>query len=537
MEPSIGEPASICTSGADDLHPRPGIRLSPEAMLREIAGTIQEVFWLSSPDLETLFYVNPAFERVWGLPCDSAGHFPAAIFHAAHPEDRPRVLQEFQKASRASLKLEYRIVKPDGSIHWVVNTAHPVLDETGRTVMLAGAASDITRCKLLEKESLHIQAQLQQAQKMEAIGTLAGGIAHDFNNILSAVLGYTEIALMESEQGESVRRNLREVLQAVERARKLVRQILTFSRRNDQEFKPVRLNLLIREALGLIRASLPATIRIASRLTSDSAILADPTQIHQLILNLCTNAAHAMRATGGGLFIETEDVIPCSRFFKVHPGLNPGPYLKLSIRDTGCGIPAAVLPRIFEPFFTTKARSEGTGMGLAVVMGIVQSHKGAVDVQSAVGQGTRFDVFMPIIASNDAGDVLLPDAAAPTGRERILLVDDETILVELGERMLSRLGYRVTACSSSDEGLRLFTADPFRFDLVITDLTMPAMTGDRLAKQLIAVRPDIPIILCSGYSEQISREEARAFGIKEYVLKPISLCHLANAVRRVLDGS
>jgi len=299
--------------------------------------------------------------------------------------------------------------------------------------------------------------------------------------------------------------------------------------------KPVQVSLIVAEALKLMRASLPSTIIIQQRLKSRSAVMADPTQLHQVIINLCTNAAHSMRERGGDLSVSLEDVDPDNVFFSEHPELAPGSYQELTVRDSGVGMEPDVMARIFDPFFTTKQRGEGTGMGLSVVLGIVQSHKGAVTVDSAVGMGTTFHVFFPIAkrVAVEAPFDQAPDL--PRGHERILLVDDEEAIVDLGQRMLEHLGYRVTTRSTGASAFKLFLQNPWRFDLVITDMTMPKMTGEALATKLLLIRRDIPIILCTGYSATISKERARSIGIGEFVMKPIVIGELAQTVRRVLD--
>lgn len=417
---------------------------------------------------------------------------------------------------------------------WYINYDRAIKWVDGRFVRLQ-IATDISRIKDLEKESLRIQAQLQQAQKMEAIGTLAGGIAHDFNNILSAVIGYTEIALADVPEDTSQHRNLQEVLKAGSRARDLVKQILTFSRQTEQELKPVKINQIIRESLKLLRASLPTTVKISHDIQSDSAVLADPTQIHQVIMNLFTNAAHAMRSSGGQLKIDLSDVVLDGSFIEQHPYLSPGVYIKLRVIDTGHGMEKAILDRIFDPFFTTKERGEGTGMGLAVVLGIVKSHGGTITVESELEKGATFNVFLPVILQEVDHDIQTK-APIRTGTERILFIDDEKSLVDLGQQILERLGYKVTIRTSSLEALELFMEQPDKFDLVITDMTMPNMTGDELAAKLMNIRADIPVILCTGYSERISRERAHELGIKEFILKPIVMRELAKTVRSVLDA-
>ncbi len=418
---------------------------------------------------------------------------------------------------------------------WYINYDRAIQWVDGRIVRLQ-IATDISRVKDLEKESLRIQAQLQQAQKMEAIGTLAGGIAHDFNNILSAVIGYTEIVLGDVARGSAREKNLKEVLKAGNRARDLVKQILTFSRQTEQEFKPVQISRIIPETLKLLRASLPTTIQIEQNIHSSAAVMADSTQIHQVLMNLATNAAHAMRANGGRLVIDLREVDLDQAFIQQHPSLCPGTYLQMSVRDTGHGMGSNVIDRIFDPFYTTKQRGEGTGMGLAVVLGIVKSHGGTITVQSEIGNGSVFDVFLPVI-NQEVNDMVEPQTPIPTGNEHILFVDDEKALADLGKMILQRLGYTVTIRTSSLEALELFMDQPQEFDLVITDMTMPNMTGDDLARKLMDIRSDIPVILCTGYSERISGEKARQIGIREFILKPIVIRKLATAVRGVLDGN
>ena len=416
---------------------------------------------------------------------------------------------------------------------WYINYDRAIKWVDGRLVRLQ-IATDITRIKDLEKESLRIQAQLQQAQKMEAIGTLAGGIAHDFNNILSAVIGYTEIVLGDVEENTPQYQNLKEVLKAGNRARDLVNQILMFSRQTEKELKPVQINRIVIEALKLLRASLPTTIRIEPKLRSNSAVLADPTQLHQVMMNLCTNAAHAMREKGGVLKIELTDASLDGSFIEQHPYLSTGSYIKLCVSDTGRGMEEKITGRIFDPFFTTKERGEGTGMGLAVVLGIVKSHGGTITVESALGKGSNFSIYLPVI-EHEIEIETRPKVLMPTGTEHVLFVDDEKSLVDLGFQILRRLGYEVTTRTSSIEALELFMVQPDKFDLVITDMTMPNMTGDEFASRLMKIRADIPVILCTGYSERISREKAKEIGIKEFVLKPIVMSDMALTVRKLLD--
>lgn len=384
-------------------------------------------------------------------------------------------------------------------------------------------------------EELRItQGQLVQAQKMEAIGTLAGGIAHDFNNILTAIIGYTELAREEVPEGSRVQANLQEVLKAGMRAKDLVQQILMFSRQSTQEQKPLQMDSIVEEGLKLLRASIPTTIEIRPNIQREcGTVLGDPTQIYQVLMNLCANAAHAMREKGGVLEVSLMNV-DIDAALAQHPDLKSGPYVRLTVSDTGHGMDRAVMERIFDPYFTTKEPGEGTGMGLAVVHGAVKSHGGAIAVDSEPGKGTTFHVYFPRMERGGAPEA---EAAAsiPTGSERILFVDDEKALVDMIKQMIESLGYKVAGRTSSIEALEAFRAQPDKFDLVITDQTMPNMTGEMLARKLLRIRPDIPIILCTGYSESITKEKVKAMGIRELIMKPVVRSELARIIRDVLD--
>jgi len=369
---------------------------------------------------------------------------------------------------------------------------------------------------------------------MEAIGTLAGGIAHEFNNILSAILGYTELSLYDVPPENHLWHNLQEVLSAGKRGRDLVQQILKFSRYTEQARQPVELHLLIQEALLLLRPSLPSTIEITQALDAAvGPVLADPTQIHQVLMNLCANAEYAMRGTGGILEVRLEAVAIDAAFAAVHPELRPGPHVRLTVQDTGHGMAPEIMERIFEPFFTTKGVGEGTGMGLAVVHGIVTSHEGAITVASTLGQGTTFAIYLPKIQEASA-DISGPDGPIPRGEERILFVDDEAVLAHMGQELLGHLGYRVVVHTSSLEALEDFRAAPQFFDVVITDQTMPHVTGEALAIELRRIRPDVPIILCTGFSHSMTAERAQELGIAAFLMKPLVTRDLALTIRQVL---
>ncbi len=395
---------------------------------------------------------------------------------------------------------------------------------------------DITERKRSEHERERIEARLRQAQKMEALGTLAGGIAHDFNNILGVISGFTELTLMDADDRAKVQENLSEVLKASAKAADLVKQILAFSRQSAQEKQPVQVGLIAKEALKMLRASLPATVEITNKIKSRALVAADPTQIHQVLMNLCTNAAHAMSETGGVLDVGLTDLILDVQSEGVSSSLRPGPYVKLSVTDTGCGIDPAIMERIFDPFFTTKGLGVGTGLGLAVVLGIAQELGGAVDVESVVGKGSTFNVFLPAM---DVASQAPAKESSPLvgGKERILIVDDEPALAQLTRTMLKRMGYEVHARSSGAQALELLRQQPQDnpFDLVITDMTMPQMTGVELIREILNYKPDQPVILCTGFSEKIDLEKARALGVRGFLMKPVVLQELAALVRKVLD--
>jgi CheY-like chemotaxis protein len=373
---------------------------------------------------------------------------------------------------------------------------------------------------------------------MEAIGTLAGGIAHDFNNILQSIFGYTEIASIHASQGKDPNDALDNILTASQRAKALINQILSFSRQTEQEKQAVQINLIVKEVLKLIRASLPATIEIkGSNLNNDAVVEADPIQIHQVMMNLCSNAHHAMRDRGGTLQVDLVDIEIDKAKAAQCGGIKEGPYIELTIKDSGHGIPHEYMDRIFDPYFTSKEKGEGTGLGLAVVHGIISSHGGAITVESKIGRGTTFHVLFP--KQNQTSSPDQPATAATPARqegtESILFIDDEPALIDIGKEILASLGYQVEPCTSSEEALALFRDDPERFDLVITDLTMPKMTGDLLAQEIMRIRPGIPVILFTGYSDLVSRERFNALGIRDCLMKPLTRKDLAESIRRVLD--
>jgi len=390
-----------------------------------------------------------------------------------------------------------------------------------------GFARDISEKKRLE-------AQLRQAQKMEALGTLTGGIAHDFNNILAAVIGFTELAKDRAFKGSIQQAHLDKALKAGMRGRELVKRLLAFSKRSEPAREPLHLASIVEESMKLLRASIPSTIKVRVKAKSDSSlVLADPTQIQQVLMNLCTNAAHAMREKGGDLEVTVAEVSP-SLDLTAH-GMKEGPCVALTVRDTGVGMTPEIVERIFDPFFTTKDHTEGTGLGLSVVHGIVEQHEGCITVESEPGKGSAFTVYLPKVGESTVNKADTKEVV-PTGHERVLFIDDEEPLTDAGRSMLQRLGYEVTVKNDPAEALELFRADPAGFDLVITDQTMPGLTGMDLFAEMRAIRRDLPVILVTGYSDLVDAEKAKTAGIRAFVMKPLTKGEIARTIRQVLDG-
>jgi phosphate/phosphite/phosphonate ABC transporter binding protein len=419
---------------------------------------------------------------------------------------------------------------------WIFAKAAPLHDQSGNVIGAIESIRDISERKQAEEEQKKLQAQLHQSQKMESIGTLAGGIAHDFNNILGIVIGYAEMAQDDAPAKSVLASNLRQILNAGHRAKELVKQILDFSRQAETERIPIKPATIIKEAIKLLRSSLPMTIGIQQDIDADAGpILADPTQIHQILMNLCTNAFHAMEATGGTLNISLKNSTLSKEDLLSELYVQAGDFVQLSIGDTGTGIPLAIRDRMFDPFFTTKEVGKGTGMGLAIIHGIVKNSGGFISCHSQPGAGTVFDVYLPVISDTDPPQNLTEDPLQ-LGNERILFIDDEEMLLAMGTRMLELLGYRVTAEKNSIDALALFENRPNDFDLIITDQTMPGMTGGDLALRILQIRPNIPIILCTGYSNLISEDRAKAMGIKGFAMKPLAKKDIAALIREVLNG-
>jgi PAS domain S-box-containing protein len=651
-----------------------------EERFRQIAESIDEVFWITPPDKNRMIYVSPAYEKIWGRPCSDLYVNPRNWLAAIHPDDRDRVIHAaLTKQSEGTYDEEYRIVRPDGGERWIRDRAFPLRDDDGAIYRVVGLAEDITDRKLVDSQirslseqlearvvertvqlrdanealrkadsrqrallnaipdnvfRIHrdgtlldfsaprgdtllppdriigsslasvplpeearvgltsaieraldsgavvpleyaltadgstrqfearivrsgadevvatvrditgrksaeahrerLEQQLRQSQKMEAIGTLAGGIAHDFNNILTAILGYAELLRAQVRGQTGVEERLAEITKAGARAKDLVSQILTFSRRQEHRRTTLSLGPAIDEALKLLRAAIPATIEIDAQVDPNlPPVLADATQIHQVVMNLAANAAAAM-AGGPGRLIVRCAAVELDVVGAADTGLRPGPFVRLTIEDTGCGMPPEVLERIFDPFFTTKGPGEGTGLGLSVVHGIVKAHEGAILVDSRVGEGTAFRMYFPALTDRQ------PSGARPRTRtiagrgEHVLTVDDEPALVDLLRDQLQELGYRVTAHISPVEALADFLSRPLDFDVILTDLTMPGMNGADLAERILKVRPDLPIVMATGYGHVMSEERAREIGLRPLLFKPFSMAALGEAIQDAL---
>jgi PAS domain S-box-containing protein len=651
-----------------------------EERFRQIAESIDEVFWITPPDKNRMIYVSPAYEKIWGRPCSDLYVNPRNWLAAIHPDDRDRVIHAaLTKQSEGTYDEEYRIVRPDGGERWIRDRAFPLRDDDGAIYRVVGLAEDITERKLVESQiralseqlearvvertvqlrdanealrkadsrqrallnaipdvvfRIHrdgtfldfsaprgdtllppdhiigsnltsaaipqavragltsaieralesgsvipleyaltangstrqfearivrsgpdevvatvrditgrksaeahrerLEQQLRQSQKMEAIGTLAGGIAHDFNNILTAILGYAELLRAQLRGQAGVEERLAEITKAGARAKDLVSQILTFSRRQEHRRTTLSLGPAIEEALKLLRAAIPATIEIDAQVDPDlPPVLADATQIHQVVMNLAANAAAAM-AGGPGRLIVRCAAVELDAGGAADAGLRPGPYVRLTIEDTGCGMPPEVLERIFDPFFTTKGPGEGTGLGLSVVHGIVKAHQGAILVDSRVGEGSSFRMYFPALTDREPSSAR-PRIRTTTGRgEHVLTVDDEPALVDLLRDQLQELGYRVTAHVSPVEALADFLSRPLDFDVILTDLTMPGMNGADLAERVLRVRPDLPIVMATGYGHVMTEERAREIGLRPLLYKPFSMAALGEAIQDAL---
>ncbi len=470
--------------------------------------------------------VNPAATAFFGYSKEELLSLNMAQLYA-NENDREVFIHEV-KAKGATHNLEVEFVSKDGRKVFGLANATAKHSKSGEILSFQGIIRDITEKKQMEQ-------QLSQAQKMEAIGTLAGGIAHDFNNILSAILGYTELTLVDNTLAQKTRTNLEVVLSAAQRAKELVKQILMFSRKSETSQEAIQFHLVVKEAVKLLRKTIPTNIIFNVTIDSQTGtIQADTTQMIQVIMNLGTNAYHALRNMGGKLHIQLEQVTIDQKTAAKFPGLTMGRFAQLKVTDNGSGMDPLTLSRIFDPFFTTKEVDEGTGLGLSVVHGIIQNHGGAIGVESSLGKGSIFTVFLPIFEGDSCNS--FPDKESiQTGDEHILLVDDEPDLANLWKETLTSLGYLVSSTSSPHEALLLFTSNPNDYDLMLTDQTMPGMTGDALAQKILGIRQNFPIIIYTGHSDIIDEKRASEIGVKALLMKPLKRADLSRAIRDVLE--
>ena len=523
------EPELILQAIIRDITERKALDKKIRLMQHWIEHSVDLFFWVRE-DARVL-YVNQAVCDLLGYRCSEMRTMKVGDFDLELP---PGAWPDFTSKVRelGSYSFTSKLRSKNGTITPVEITAN-FLPFEGNDYFFA-YGRDISAKIQAEKERKLLERQLFQSHKLESIGTLAGGIAHDFNNILSAIIGYAELSKMDLPADSIVGSNISNILKAGKRAKHLVRQILTFSRNAKPKLKPVDIRSIVEESLELLRATLPSSITIKQHLTCDSFVVGDKAQIQQVLMNLCTNASHAMDKTGGTLEVHLQGVQLNADFLTRFEDVRPGSYVELNVSDTGKGMSSATLERIYDPFFTTKPRGKGTGMGLAVVHGIVRSLNGVIVAKSKPGKGSRFSVYLPITESpsEPAVEAL---ASLPLGKERILYIDDEPDIVAIGKQQLEDLGYQVVGSTNSIEALEFFHAEPDLFDLVITDLTMPQMTGDLLARELKSIREDIPIILCSGLSFKLTETDATEMGVAAVLMKPIERADLARSVRKILD--
>jgi PAS domain S-box-containing protein len=507
--------------------------IKSEKRFRDLFNGINAIIY--TQDLEGCYTsVNPALCKAFGYKEDELIGRPASDF--MRPELVPAFKSEYLELLKKHGHHEGTTIynNKNGDEHYLGYKSALIIPEDGEP-FISGTGRDITENILSEKKLARLQEQVNQSQRMESIGTLAGGIAHDFNNILSPIMGHTEILLMDALEDNSSQASLNQIYTAALRAKELVKQILTFSRQENSELKSMKMQPIVKEALKLIRSTIPTTIEIVQDIDPDCGVIkADPTQIHQIIMNLSTNAFHAMEETGGELSAGLKE-IQFGKHDVIDPGMEPGTYACLTIIDTGIGMNKKLTKKIFDPFFTTKKQGKGTGMGLSVVHGIVRGMGGTIQVYSEPGKGTKFNVYFPLEKKFSEEQNIQDMQNIIGGTERILLVDDEEGVINIGKQMMEYLGYQVTGHTSSLDALEAFQENPDGFELVITDMEMPNMTGDKLSVELTKIRPDIPVLLCSGFRETMTREKAASLGIKNFLLKPISIKNLSQKIREVMD--
>ena len=509
-----------------ELEQRNEVLRESEARYRLLADYAEDFVTLHDTEGRRL-YVSPSYYRVTGWTPEDLERTDWRT--RVHPDDLA-VIEQTRAANLAgtTTTIEHRFRCQDGRWRWAEARCKPVCGPDGRVQQLLVWSRDVTQRR-------HLETLLRQSQKMEAIGLLAGGIAHDFNNILGAILGNAELARSLPAGNPAAWEYLDSILKASRRASDLVRQILAFSRQQTAKRQPMQLHAMVREALQLMRASLPAAVELQTNLTVTPTVLADPSELHQVTMNLCTNAWHALQGATGRIAVELAETDVTGDFARQHPDLHPGRYVRLTVADNGCGMDPATMSRIFDPFFTTKPVGQGTGLGLSVVLGIVKSHDGGIVVTSQPGQGATFALYFPVFETELVEAPAEPQPIPRGQGQHILFVDDEEPLAQLGVTVLERLGYRVTALVSAPAALATFQAQPAAYDLVVTDLNMPGVSGADLAEKMLTLRPQLPVILTTGFNATMTPATARELGFRELLPKPYGMRTLGEAVHRVLN--
>ncbi len=510
-----------------------------KAFLQTVIDSLPYPFYVIDTSNHSILLANKTANTMYGKQsiigqkCYATSHHLDAPCDSTH---HPCPIDTVEKTGKAFI-CEH--IHYDKNNHPCIMEVHgyPVAPGQDDRLIMIEYSIDITEKKSLQKEKQTLENNLRQAQKMEAIGTLAGGIAHDFNNILTAILGFSDMACKKISPNDPVHAYLEKIITAGDRAKDLVQQILSFSRQQEMEKQTIQIQPIIKETIKLLRASLPASIKIEQDIAPHCGVInADPTQIHQVLMNLCTNAFHAMEGKPDMVLrISLQEINLNDADIISHPELVPGNYIKLSIADTGCGIDKTIRDKIFEPYFTTKEKGKGTGLGLAVTHGIIKKHHGDISVYSEPGAGTVFNIYLPRIISPAEDKEASSAESLPGGSEHILFVDDEELITQMRTDMLTSLGYQVSAYTSSKQALEAFKVAADQFDLVITDLTMPDMTGKELAENILALRADIPVIICSGFTLPTHLDKTAGVNISAYLAKPTTIEKLATTIRTVLD--
>jgi len=501
---------------------------SSEQRFRSLVESITECFWEVDSEL-CLIYASPIFEQITGYsPKRVEGHRLDKLIHSSSGKTTLKNFVASMQTKKPFRMVEDLLIQKQGKEIHIESSGTPILDTNNNLLGYRGILRDIT-------EQVELGICLRQAQKMESIGTLAGGIAHDFNNLLYPIIGFAEMLKEDLPPDSPEHESAQEIYNAGKRSSELVKQILAFSRQTEHKLSPVRFQKILTEVYKLTRSTIPSDIEIHLDIKKDCGlIMAEATQLHQIAMNLITNAYHAVEKASGKISIQLKEIILDNDDLK-NSLLQPGEYVMLSVSDNGVGIPKEIMNNIFEPYFTTKEKGKGTGLGLAVIYGILTEHKGYIKVYSEVGKGTTFNVYLPLMKKSIEDISTEKVLNKLTGTERILLVDDEESVVRLEKLMLERLGYNVSARSDSLEALETFNSNPDGYDLVISDMTMPNMTGNQLARELMSIRPNIPIIICTGFSERINKEQAEANKVKGFLMKPVVKSEMAQMVREVLD--